>query len=123
MTRIVLENVGVEFLLLQQDQRSLKRLLSVPLKSKRLKLDARSRPVVQGLKGINLTFTDGDRVAVVGPNGAGKSTLLRVLAGIYPPTSGSATIDGSVASLLSVGLGMRHDVSGYENIEFCLLLL
>jgi ABC-type polysaccharide/polyol phosphate transport system ATPase subunit len=123
MPRIVIDNVYVEFVLLQQEQRSLKRLLSAPVKSKRFKLDARSRPVVQGLKGISLTVRDGDRIAVVGPNGAGKSTLLRVLAGIYPPTSGTVTIEGTVGSLLSVGLGMRSDVSGYDNIEFCLLLL
>jgi ABC-2 type transport system ATP-binding protein len=78
--------------------------------------------VLHALKGVNLTLRHGDRVAVVGANGAGKSTLLRVLAGIYTPVAGAATIEGRVGSLLTTGLGMRDDVSGYENIEFCLLL-
>jgi ABC-2 type transport system ATP-binding protein len=123
MARIVLENVHVDFPLLQQDQRSLKRLLSAPLKPTRIALDSRERPVLNALKGVDLTLVEGDRVALVGPNGAGKSTLLRVLAGIYPPTAGRAVIEGRIGALLTFGLGMRDDVSGYENIEFCLLLL
>lgn len=123
MVKIVLEDVHVDFPLLQQDQRSLKRLLSTPLKPMRITLDTRERPILQALKGVNLSLVEGDRVAVIGPNGAGKSTLLRVLAGIYPPTSGRAVIQGRVGALLTVGLGMRDDVSGFDNIEFCLLLL
>jgi len=36
----------------------------------------------------------GERLAVVGPSGAGKSTLGRLLAGIHPPRTGSATVGG-----------------------------
>lgn len=122
MPSIRLENVFVDFPLLQQDQRSLKRLLSAPLATSRFKVDERSRMIVRGLKDISLHLQDGDRVGVIGLNGAGKSTLMRVMAGIYPPTSGHVTIEGKVGALLTVGLGLRDDVSGYKNIEFCLLL-
>ncbi|SFJ81951.1 ABC transporter ATP-binding protein [Cellulomonas sp. KH9] len=46
------------------------------------------------LHGIDLDLAPGERLAVVGPSGAGKSTLGRMLAGIHPPTAGSATVGG-----------------------------
>ena len=46
------------------------------------------------LRGVDLSPTPGDRVAVVGPSGAGKSTLALLLAGIYAPRSGRVTVGG-----------------------------
>ena len=46
------------------------------------------------LAGGNLTVKQGEIVHLSGPNGAGKSTLLRVLAGLVPLRSGSATVMG-----------------------------
>jgi lipopolysaccharide transport system ATP-binding protein len=42
--------------------------------------------------------------------------LLKVLAGIYPPTSGSLEISGSVGSFVDIAAGVDGDLSGYENI-------
>jgi ABC-type polysaccharide/polyol phosphate transport system ATPase subunit len=122
MAHIELKNVHVDFPLLRSEHRSFKRLLSSPLQNSRFGSDSRQRPVLHALSRISLTLEHGSRVVVIGANGAGKSTLLRVLAGIFPPVSGTVTIDGRVGALLTTGLGMRDDVSGYENIEFCLLL-
>ena len=72
--------------------------------------------VVEALKNINLHLREGDRVGLVGHNGAGKSTLLRLLSGIYEPTRGSALIDGRVAPVFDLGVGMDPEISGYENI-------
>jgi len=36
----------------------------------------------------------GEVVGFLGPNGAGKSTAMRILAGVFPPCSGRATIAG-----------------------------
>jgi ABC-2 type transport system ATP-binding protein len=121
MARMELNDVCVDFPLLQE-RRSFKRALSVSLTKTRFGSDHRQRPVLQALKHIDLKLEDGDRVALVGANGAGKSTLLRVLAGIYPPVKGAITVEGRIGALLTTGLGMRDDVSGYENIDFCLLL-
>lgn len=46
------------------------------------------------LHGIDLDLAPGERLAVVGPSGAGKSTLGRMLAGIHPPSGGTATVGG-----------------------------
>lgn len=45
------------------------------------------------LSAINCTIPEGCIYGLVGSNGAGKSTFIRLLAGIYRPDSGTATID------------------------------
>ena len=68
------------------------------------------------LKGINLRVKKGERLGIIGPNGSGKSTLLKILAGVTPPTKGTYTTAGTVASLLELGTGFHPDLSGTENI-------
>ena len=45
------------------------------------------------LRDVSLTLPAGAVVAVVGENGAGKSTLVKLLAQLYPPTSGRILVD------------------------------
>jgi energy-coupling factor transport system ATP-binding protein len=47
------------------------------------------------LRGITLAIGDGEWVAVAGGNGSGKTTLCRLLAGIYRPSAGAVTVDGT----------------------------
>lgn len=56
---------------------------------------------VAALRGVSLTVSQGDFVAIMGPSGCGKSTLINVLAGLDRPTSGEVTIAGRRIDQLS----------------------
>src|SRR5207244_262507 len=73
---------------------------------------------VNALQDVTLQVREGERVGILGHNGAGKSTLLKVLAGIYPPTRGTRTIEGRISSLFDIALGFEGDANGWENISF-----
>lgn len=51
---------------------------------------------VWALDNVNLAVDDQEVVALLGPSGCGKSTLLKMVAGLYPPTSGEIRLDGKV---------------------------
>lgn len=78
---------------------------------------------VQALSDVTLDIRDGDRIGLIGRNGAGKSTLLRVLAGLVHPQRGGVKISGRVVPLITRGLGLQPELSGYRNIELPMRLL
>jgi putative ABC transport system ATP-binding protein len=47
------------------------------------------------LRGIDLTVSSGEAVAVVGPSGSGKSTLLMVIGGLERATAGQVSVVGT----------------------------
>jgi ABC-2 type transport system ATP-binding protein len=49
---------------------------------------------VEALKNVSFTIQAGEFVGLVGANGAGKTTLLKILAGLIPPTRGTAHVLG-----------------------------
>jgi lipopolysaccharide transport system ATP-binding protein len=65
---------------------------------------------------VSLTLNEGERLGIIGRNGAGKSTLLHMIAGISEPTTGSIRVNGKVTSIMTLGIGLRDDLTGRENI-------
>jgi ABC-2 type transport system ATP-binding protein len=111
---IVAKDASVDFPIFDAKSRSLKKTVLGVVGGN---IDSETRvPVIQALRDITLELQDGARVGLVGHNGAGKSTLLRLLAGIYEPTGGSAVVNGRVAPVFDLGVGMDPEISGYENI-------
>ncbi|WP_416221727.1 ABC transporter ATP-binding protein [Pseudomonas sp. B33.4] len=78
---------------------------------------------INALSNVNLSITRGERVGLIGLNGAGKSTLLKVMARIYPTTSGSAQTSGHVCPMFEFATGFEMNQSGWDNIKIRALLL
>ena len=56
---------------------------------------------------IHLNMYEGRITALLGHNGAGKSTTMSMLTGLFPPTSGTALVNG---------FDIRKDIKG-KNLE------
>ena len=65
---------------------------------------------------VSFDIRKGEIVGLIGRNGSGKSTLLKIVAGVYRPTSGSVSLNGTLAPLIELGAGMHHELTGRENI-------
>ena len=114
MAGIELNNVSLTFRVRRHGKISLKEFLVRHIFHRSL------NPMIQveALRDVSLRINEGDRLGIIGHNGAGKSTLLKVLAGIYPPTSGERIVNGQISSLFDIALGFEMDASGWENIGF-----
>ena len=99
-----------------------KKLINVATGGK-ICLDKNENPTVRALSNISINIEPGDRVGLFGHNGSGKTTLLKAILGIYKPNLGEIKVNGTIASMISMTLGMDYDSSGYDNIYLRGMLL
>jgi len=89
----------------------------------------RKARVVEAVRGVSFSATDGRITAVLGPNGAGKTTTLRMAAALLRPDSGRILVDGiDVAArpqqalarlgVLSDARGLYPRLTARENIVY-----
>jgi ABC-2 type transport system ATP-binding protein len=109
LKNITLEDVGVRYLLLTEDQRT--------FKGRVLNLFRPPSPAAQfwALQNIDLTINPGEVVGVIGRNGSGKSTLLRVVSGVIQPITGTVQVKGMISPLLELGGALNSELTGREN--------
>lgn len=56
---------------------------------------------VHAVRGIDLTFEQGEFAAIVGPSGSGKTTLLNIIGALDDPTDGEVIVSGTTVKDLS----------------------
>lgn len=59
---------------------------------------------VHALDDIDLSLKQGQFASIIGPSGCGKSTLLKIMAGLFPPTTGEVRLSGTPVT------GPREDI-------------
>jgi lipopolysaccharide transport system ATP-binding protein len=75
---------------------------------------------IRAVDNVSFEAAAGARIGLAGPNGSGKSTLLRLIAGVYPASSGEVEISGSVMPLLGLNAGVNLDFVAEDNIALLL---
>ncbi|MGL9617885.1 ABC transporter ATP-binding protein [Bradyrhizobium sp. U531] len=76
--------------------------------------------IIRAVDDVTIEAETGARIGLAGPNGSGKSTLLRLIAGVYPPSSGGIAIQGNVVPLLGLNAGVNLDFVAEDNIALLL---
>jgi ABC-type polysaccharide/polyol phosphate transport system ATPase subunit len=77
---------------------------------------------VYALKNLSLELAEGQSLGLIGHNGAGKTSLLRLIAGIYPATTGTVETQGSIGMVLEGGANVSTDMTGRECIRYFTLI-
>lgn len=62
--------------------------------SKTFKMDANKDNDRKALDDVSLDVEEGEFISVIGGNGSGKTTLLNLIAGVFPPDSGTIVLNG-----------------------------
>ena len=118
MSEIILDQVNLVFKVWRE-----KKIKDILIPGSRKFNTYEADGTVHALKNLSLKIQDGERVAIIGHNGAGKSSFLKMVAGIYPPTSGQLRVEGRISSMFELATGFEMEASGWDNIYLRGLML
>jgi len=83
---------------------------------------------LRAIDGVSFAVARGETYGLLGPNGAGKTSIMRILAGLSPPSGGSARVAGfdvlrhpraarSQMGVVTQADGLDTDLSVRQNLE------
>jgi simple sugar transport system ATP-binding protein len=80
----------------------------------------RSFGAIHALEDVDLSLSRGEVLGLMGDNGAGKSTLVKVIAGNFPPSSGTILLDGEEVTFHSPLDARQHGIEiVYQDLALC----
>ncbi len=101
-----IQNIGKSYQTYSSEWRRIARWIGFPLKPSKENWI---------LRNISFDIVSNEALGIIGENGSGKSTLLKIIAGTLQPTEGQLQIRGSINSILEMGLGFNHELTGRQN--------
>jgi len=110
-SHIRIRNVNLDFTVYSNRSLSLREVILNPFMAR-----GAQKQSFSAVNDVTFNIEHGERVALIGANGAGKSSLLKIIAGVYPPTSGTLDIRGKITPLIEMGAGFHPELTGRENL-------
>jgi simple sugar transport system ATP-binding protein len=75
---------------------------------------------IQALDGIDVSLEPGEVMGLMGDNGAGKSTLVKIMAGNFPPSSGTISLAGNTVHFNKPLDARRQGIEiVYQDLALC----
>ncbi len=124
-TVIEMEGLSLYIPVFSNDQKFTKIIankIKVPFTGGGLEIDNKKTKIV-ALSNLNVTFSKGERVALIGHNGSGKSSFLKLISGIYSLTSGKIKISVDVYPMLQKSFLTSNELSGIDAAKAHYLLV
>ncbi len=90
---------------------------------------SKSYGAVSALKSLSFSIKKGEFYSLLGPNGAGKTTTINILGALFPPDSGSISINGmdihqnakavkNAIGIVPQEIALYDDLNAIENLRF-----
>ena len=121
-TIIELKNVSLEIPIFSNSDLNLKKKLIKSVAGGKFN-NSKKNPFVRALDSINLTVTEGEKIALIGHNGSGKTSFIRLISGIYKPTKGCLITFVDVYPMVEWSFIVELELTGVESAKAHYLMM